>query len=62
MQKYPDITESSGCILQIFIAIFLLPIISFGICSTPELSKIVTLSLFAYKLSNEFLLIYTHQD
>ena len=42
MQKYPHITESYACILKIFVSMFLLPIhflVSFGICSTQELSE-----------------------
>ena len=41
-QKYPHITESYACILKMFVLMFLLLInvlISFGICSTPKLSK-----------------------
>ena len=51
IQKYPQITESYACILKIFVCMFLLPInilVSFGICSTPKLSKKVTLSFNAY--------------
>ena len=42
MQKYPHITESYACILKILFttADWLINIsISFGICSTPKLSK-----------------------
>ena len=42
IQKYLHIIESYACILKIFVFMFLLPInvlISFGICSTPKLSK-----------------------
>ena len=42
IQKYPQIIESYACILKIFVFVFLLRInvlISFGICSTPKLSK-----------------------
>ena len=43
IQKYPHITDSYACILKMFVLMFLLLInllISFGICSTPELSKV----------------------
>ena len=46
MLKYPHIIESYACILNILALIFLLPInllISLGICSTPKLSKYITL-------------------
>ena len=49
IQKYPHITESYACILKMLaIMFFLLMIflISFGICSTPKLSKYVTVLLF----------------
>ena len=43
MQKYPHIIESYACILKIFAAIdkeqSINSLISFGICSTPKLSK-----------------------
>ena len=42
IQKYPHITESYACILKIFATTIDLSInilISFGICSTPKLSK-----------------------
>ena len=42
IQKYPHITESYAWIPKMFGYIFLLPIkhlMSFGICSTPKLSK-----------------------
>ena len=42
IQKYPHITESCACILKIFVIIVDLQInflASFGIGSTPELSK-----------------------
>ena len=42
IQKYPHITESYACILEIFAWMFLLPInflISFGMCSVPKLPK-----------------------
>ena len=42
IQKYPRIIESYACFLKMFVFMFLLPInvlISFGICSTPKLSK-----------------------
>ena len=35
---------------------------SFGMCSTPNLSKYVALSPLTYKASSKLLLIYTHQD
>ena len=52
IQKYPNIIESYVCILKIFVIIYLLPINflnSSGVCSTPKLSKYVTLSPFPYK-------------
>ena len=52
IQKYSHITESYACILKMFACMFLLPInflISFGICSTPTLSKYVTLLFNEYK-------------
>ena len=52
IQKYPHITESYACILQIFAIIFLFLmnfLISFVIYSTPQLLKYVTLSTFTYK-------------
>ena len=42
MQKYPYITESYACNLNMLVLIFLLPInvlTSFGMCSTPNESK-----------------------
>ena len=42
IQKHPHIIESYACNLKMFILMFLLLInrlISFGICSTPKLSK-----------------------
>ena len=45
-------TESYACILKFFVIMSLLLInflISFGMCSTPKLSKYVTVLLFAYK-------------
>ena len=42
IQKYPHITESYACILEMFVLMFLLLInvlISFGIRSTPKESK-----------------------
>ena len=51
-QKYPHIIRSNVGILQIFLMIFLFPInnlISFGISSTPKLSKYVTFLAFTYK-------------
>ena len=47
IQNYSNIVESITYILWIFVVVFLLPInflVSFGICSTPRLSKYVTLS------------------
>ena len=41
-QKYPQISESYACTLKMFVLMFLFLInalISFGICSTPKLSK-----------------------
>ena len=64
IQMYPHIIESYACTLQIAIEMFLFPmnfIISFGICSTPKLSKYVSFLAFTYK-ANEFLLIHVHQD
>ena len=52
LQKYPHIIESYVSILQIFVMIFLFPmnfLISFGICSSPKLSKNITLLPFTYK-------------
>ena len=46
MPKYPHISKTSAYILKIFAMIFLLSIqffISFGMCSTPKLSKYVIL-------------------
>ena len=52
IQKYPHITESYACRLKMFpMIIFLLLInllMSFGMCSTPKLSKYVTVLLFTY--------------
>ena len=66
VKKYPHITESYACILKIFVVIFLLPmnfLISFGICSTPKLSKYVIISPFTYKpiqwVPTDLYLIYT---
>ena len=42
VQKYPHIIESYGCILKIFVFMFLLKInvlIYFGVCSTPKESN-----------------------
>ena len=42
IQKYPHIIESHACILKIFATTITLSkdvLISFGICSTPKLSK-----------------------
>ena len=42
MQTYPHIIESYACILKMFVLMFLFltnALISFGICSTPKLSK-----------------------
>ena len=47
IKKYPHIIESYDCILQTFVVIFLLPtifLISFGMYSTPKLSKYIALS------------------
>ena len=52
IQKYSHITELYACILKIFVTIADLSInflISFGICSTPKLSKQVTILFNAYK-------------
>ena len=52
IQKYPHIIESYACTLQIFVVIFFFPmnfVTSFGICSTPKLSKYVTFLVFTYK-------------
>ena len=51
LQRYSFCIEMYACILKIFVWIFLLPmnLISFGICSTPKLSRYVTLSLCTYK-------------
>ena len=49
MQKYPHIIKLYACILLIFVAIFLLPITSLGICSTSKLLKYVALSPLTYK-------------
>ena len=62
IHKYPHIIESYACILQIFVLIFLFPMnfqISFGICSTP---KVLHFQHSHIMLSNELLLIHTHQD
>ena len=55
IQKYPHITESYACILKMFVTIVNLLVdllisffISFGICSTPKLSKYVTVLVFTY--------------
>ena len=49
IQKYPHVTESYDCSLKMF-AIMVLSLInfliSFGMCSTPNLSKYVTVLLF----------------
>ena len=45
MEKYPPITESITCFLQVFIVIILLLVnflVSFGMSSFPKLSKYVT--------------------
>ena len=42
IEKYPHITELHACILKIYFCMFLLPmnfLITFGMCSTPKLSK-----------------------
>ena len=52
MQKYPHIIESFACILQVFVLMFLLYLnffISFGICSTPTLSKYITPTPMTFK-------------
>ena len=52
IQNYPNVTASYACILKIFVIMLLLPmnfLISFGMCSTPKLSKYVTLSFNEYK-------------
>ena len=63
IQNYSNIVESITYILWIFVVVFLLPInflVSFGICSTPRLSKYVTLSPLTERY--EFLLICSHLD
>ena len=37
-------------------------LVYFGIFSTPKLSECTMLFAFTYQLSNEFLLIHSHQD
>ena len=52
IQKYPHITETYTCILKTFVTAVDLSIhflISFRICSTPKLSKLVTLLFNVYK-------------
>ena len=60
IQKYSHIIESYACTLKIFVLIFLFCeaedkgrliniSMSFGLCSTPKLSKQVTLLLFTHK-------------
>ena len=49
IQKYPHVIEWYAFILQIFVMIFLFPmnfVISFGIYSTPKLSKYLTFLAF----------------
>ena len=61
IQKYLHITESYACILKIFAIMFLLLknfLISFGMCSTPKLSKYVAVLLFTYNAIQWV----THQD
>ena len=63
IQKYLHIIESYASTLHIFAVIFLFPInvlITFGICSTPKLSKYVI--FLAFNLIHEFLLIHSHHD
>ena len=51
LQKYPHITESYACILITFVTVLLLLmnfLTSFGMCSTPKLSKYVTILVFTY--------------
>ena len=46
VQQYPHIIESYACILKVFVTTVDLSInllISFGLCSTPKLSILVTL-------------------
>ena len=50
---------------KILVIIFLIPmnfLISFGICSTPKLSKYVTFSAFTHKAIQWVPNIYTYQD
>ena len=64
MEKYPHITELYACILKIIVVTFLLSInilISFEICSNLKLLKYLTLLHSHTKLSNDYLLIYTHK-
>ena len=52
MQNYFHIIQSEVCIFKIFVMIFLLPLtflICFGMCSTLQLPKYVTLLPFTYK-------------
>ena len=65
MQNYLHILESFSCILKKFAMIILFSpnaLISFGIYSTPKLSKYFNIHYSYTKLFNEFSLIYTHQD
>ena len=63
IQKYPHITESYDYILKIFAIMFLLLLvkfsISFGMFSTPKLSKYVTVLVFTY---NAIQCHNTHED
>ena len=52
LRKYSQIIESEACVLKIFVMTSFLPIdhlISSGMCSTPKLSKCVTLLPLACK-------------
>ena len=65
IQKYPHIIESYACILKIFAIMFLLLInflISFEICSTPKLSKYITVTYLHLLLSSELQYQNAHQD
>ena len=53
LQKYLLVIESDACILKILVTIFLFPVsflTSFGIYSTPKLSKYVTFLAFTYRV------------
>ena len=62
MQKYVHIIESYACIVEIFVMMYFFSmnfLISFGNVKPQSYQNI----LHYYKeLSNEFVLIYTHQD